>query len=115
MAQPHAAAQPPLRVPVFHVLLALAAGALHGLGIAAEIERATDGVVELGPATLYRTLSELADAGLIEPVTAPAVEADPRRKYYAITGNGRAVLEGEVARLQRVIGAAARRVQADLA
>jgi len=108
-------AQPPLRTPVFHVLLALAEGARHGLGIAEAIERTTAGIVELGPGTLYRTLAELVDAGLIEPVEAPSADADPRRKYYAISATGRLVLRDEVERLQRLVADASRRVIPDLA
>lgn len=61
----------PLRPPVYHILLALTTGNLHGLGIADEIENASEGVVELGPGTLYRSLSEMAGAGLIELVPPP--------------------------------------------
>jgi DNA-binding PadR family transcriptional regulator len=94
----------PLRPPVFHILLALAGGDRHGLGIADEVERASDGVVELGPGTLYRSLAEMAEAGLIRGVRAPT--ADPRRKYYRITSAGRELLSAEVARLQRLLRAA---------
>lgn len=108
--------QPPLRLPVFHILLALSSGDLHGLGIADEIERASEGLVELGPGTLYRTLAELADAGLVRNVGAPGSGADPRRKYYRITKSGRAVLTAEAERLQRLVGEAkVRKVLPDLA
>lgn len=108
--------QPPLRLPVFHILLALASGDLHGLGIAEEVERASEGLVELGPGTLYRTLAELADAGLVRGVGAPASGSDPRRKYYRITKSGRAVLTAEAERLQRLVGEAkVRKVLPDLA
>lgn len=107
--------QPPLRLPVFHILLALSSGDLHGLGIAEEIERASEGLVELGPGTLYRTLAELADAGLVRGVGAPSA-ADPRRKYYRITKSGRSVLTAEAERLQRLVGEAkVRKVLPDLA
>lgn len=96
---------PPLRPAVYHILLALAARPLHGLGIAEAVERDTDGVMELGPGTLYRSLSEMADGGLIEPVPAPA-DADPRRKYYALTGAGREVAAAESGRLARLVEAA---------
>jgi len=104
----------PLRPPVFHILLALSAGDRHGLGIAEEVEAASDGVMELGPGTLYRSLSEMADAGLIRGVPAPARAADPRRKYYRMTAAGRALLTAEAKRLERLVGAArARRVLSD--
>jgi len=99
----------PLRPAVHHILLALAGGDLHGLGIAEEIETASEGVVELGPGTLYRSLAEMTDAGLIEPVEPPSAGADPRRKYYAITAAGRTLLSRETARLARLVEAARER------
>ena len=93
----------PLRRPVFHILLALSAQDLHGLGIAAEVEQATDGSVELGPGTLYRSLHEMAEAGLIHEVAAPEQAPDPRRKYYRITPSGRERVASEAERLERIV------------
>lgn len=93
----------PLRAPVYHILLALASRDLHGLGIADEVEAASEGVLELGPGTLYRSLSEMAEAGLIRGVDAPDEGADPRRKYYGITAEGRELLAEETARLSRLV------------
>jgi DNA-binding PadR family transcriptional regulator len=104
----------PLRPAVFHILLALAAGDRHGLGIAEEIERTSGGTLELGPGTLYRSLAEMAQGGLIRSVTGPAAEADPRRKHYRITAAGRAAVAAEARRLQVLVGAArARRLISD--
>ena len=94
------------RPPVFHILLALSGGVLHGLGIADEVERASGGSVELGPGTLYRSLAEMAEAGLIRSVRPPTHHADPRRKYYRITASGRAAVAAEARRLQQLVGAA---------
>ncbi len=96
----------PLRRPVLHILLALAEGELHGLGIADEVERASEGVVELGPGTLYRSLAEMTEAGLIRGVPAPTEDADPRRKYYGLTEEGRRLLSAEAARLDRLVAQA---------
>lgn len=95
--------QLPLRPAVFHILLALAAGDLHGLGIADEAARASEGVVNLGPGTLYRSLDEMRASGLVEKVEAPEAGADPRRKYYRITARGRALVRSELARLSRLV------------
>lgn len=94
---------PPLRPPIYHILLALVGGERHGLGIADEIERASEGAVELGPGTLYRSLAEMAAGGLIASVQAPTPDADPRRKYYRITSEGRDLLARETARLGRLV------------
>lgn len=96
----------PVRPPVYHILLSLLGHPLHGLGIADEVERASEGVVELGPGTLYRSLAEMTEAGLIRGAEAPSGDADPRRKYYAITASGRALLAEETARLGRLVATA---------
>lgn len=96
----------PLRPPVYHILLALAGGDQHGLGIADEIEHASEGTMELGPGTLYRSLAEMAADGLIRAVEAPTSDADPRRKYYRITPAGKRLLAAETARLGRLVEAA---------
>lgn len=93
----------PLRPAVFHILLALSGRDLHGLGIADAVEEMSEGVVELGPGTLYRSLSEMSDDGLVRPVDAPREDADPRRKYYRITPSGRELLAAEAARLDRLV------------
>ncbi|MGD8276621.1 MAG: PadR family transcriptional regulator [Gemmatimonadota bacterium] len=95
--------RPPLRPAVLHILLALAEGELHGLGIADAVAAASEGVVSLGPGTLYRSLDEMRGMGLIEQVAAPSSDADPRRKYYRITAAGRGVLAAEVGRLGRLV------------
>ena len=97
-----------LRPAVFQILLALAGGKLHGLGIAGEVEQATGGGMELGPGTLYRSLKEMVGWGLIEEV-ASETSADPRRKYYAITARGRGLLGEEARRLARVVEVARQR------
>jgi DNA-binding PadR family transcriptional regulator len=86
-----------------HILLALAGEDRHGLGVAAEIERATDGELEIGPGTLYRTLKQLVEEGWIREVEAPRGEEDPRRRFYRITPSGRACATAEAERLERLV------------
>lgn len=99
----------PLNTPVFHILLALSERDLHGLGIADEVERATEGAVELGPGTLYRSLKEMSAEGLIRETEPPVEDADPRRRYYRITPGGRRLVEAEAARLERLVRVARER------
>jgi DNA-binding PadR family transcriptional regulator len=101
-ATPHAE-HSPLRPAVLHILLALAERERHGLGIADAVAAASEGVVSLGPGTLYRSLDEMRGMDLVEQVAAPSSDADPRRKYYRITAAGRLLLGGEVARLGRLV------------
>jgi DNA-binding PadR family transcriptional regulator len=101
---------------VHHILLALTGRDLHGLGIADEVEGMSGGALELGPGTLYRSLSEMAESGLVRLVDAPGRETDPRRKYYGITPAGKELLARETARLSRLVEAArARAVQPERA
>jgi DNA-binding PadR family transcriptional regulator len=88
--------------PAFHILLALAEHDLHGLGIADSVAQTTDGDVDLGPGTLYRTLAGLAADGLVREVRAPEADADSRRKYYTITAAGRRRAAHEAARISRI-------------
>lgn len=95
-----------LRPAAFHILLALAGEDLHGLGIAQAVDEATEGSTRLGPGTLYRSLKEMAAAGLIEEVVAPPGEDDPRRRFYAITNRGRDAARIEAMRLAKIVDVA---------
>ncbi len=89
----------------FHILLALADEDRHGLGIVDEVEARTGGEVLLGPGTLYGTIKRLRKAGLITEAVAPSdpEEADPRRRYYAVTPSGREALAREARRLEVMV------------
>ena len=91
------------RPAVFHILLALAGENLHGLAIAKAVDEATNRSVKLGPGTLYRSLKEMAADGLIEDVAAPPGEEDPRRRFYRITEEGRALVRAEAIRLAGIV------------
>jgi DNA-binding PadR family transcriptional regulator len=88
-----------LRPSDFHILLALAAGPLHGYRIMKDVERDTGGEVTLEIGSLYRLLARLVSEGLIDHVDG----ADERRRYYRITTAGRRVLKSEAARLANVL------------
>jgi DNA-binding PadR family transcriptional regulator len=90
-----------------YVLVALSHGPRHGLGIADEVERFTDGAVVLGPGTLYRVLRDLAEEGLIRRVPSPD-EAHPHRKYYELSDSGRETLGDALEELESVASAARR-------
>jgi DNA-binding PadR family transcriptional regulator len=95
----------PLTPAMFHVLLALAGGKLHGYAIAKEVARHTDGKVRMGPGTLYGTLQRLLDQGWIAVSDAPD-DVDERRRYYRLTGLGKRTLEEEVQRMEMLVRAA---------
>lgn len=95
----------PLSAPAFHVLLGLADGEKHGYAILKEIRRHTEDRVRLNVSTLYGVLQRLEKGGLIREASErpdPALD-DERRRYFALTETGRAVLAAEVERLERAL------------
>jgi len=93
-----------LTTPVFHILLSLVDGELHGYAIIRDIAERTDGEVRLTASTLYAAMKRLLDTGWIEEMVArPRGERDDaRRRYYRITRLGRAAALGEARRLERL-------------
>jgi DNA-binding PadR family transcriptional regulator len=89
----------------FHILVALAGADCHGYGIIQAVERATDGAIRLGAATLYRTLQRLLEQGyIVETNDRPAPqEDDERRRYYRITPDGREAARAEAHRLADLV------------
>lgn len=96
---------PSLTRPMQLILLAMLGGDRHGYGIMVQIEALTDGAVRVGPATLYASIKKLLDAGLIEESgERPESELDDeRRRYYRLTGAGRAVVAVETRRMQKLV------------
>jgi DNA-binding PadR family transcriptional regulator len=94
----------PLPAAQFHILVALTGGEQHGYAIMQAVEALSDGVVKLGPATLYGTLKRLVDAGLAEEIEGrPRPDDDSRRRYYRITALGKRVCQAEADRLTRLV------------
>jgi DNA-binding PadR family transcriptional regulator len=93
----------PLKQAAFHILLALGDEARHGYAIRSAVEELTGGAVKLWPVTLYGSIRELSDAGLIEAVESDAAEVDARRRYYGLTPLGRQILAAETARLRGIV------------
>ncbi|MGD2070881.1 MAG: PadR family transcriptional regulator [Gemmatimonadota bacterium] len=82
----------------FQILLALADRELHGTAIMDDVLERTDGRMRLWPGTLYGSLSDLADAGLIRETDPPegAPTEGGKRRFYSITPRGRDALRDEV-------------------
>jgi DNA-binding PadR family transcriptional regulator len=100
--------EPPLTPAIFHILLALAAGEMHGYAIMQEIAILSDGQVHVGPGTLYGSIKRLLAARLIEESgdrPDPALD-DERRRYYRLTQDGHRVLTAEAERMQGLVRAA---------
>ena len=88
----------PLRPVVFAILIALNEESQHGYGIMKVVNEQMGRRAVLGPGTLYRTLKELRDEGLVDYAPTPA-DADPRRRYYTITSEGRRTAHREAVRM----------------
>jgi DNA-binding PadR family transcriptional regulator len=101
----------PLRPSVFHILLALSDGDLHGYGIMQEVTDHTGGQIKLGPGTLYGAIKRLLSDGLIvEADERPDPELDDeRRRYYRLTDFGQKVLRAEVQRISKMVSVAQRK------
>ncbi len=98
----------PLRPVVFEILLILNQSPLHGYGIMKEVADRTGGRTIMGPGTLYRTLKEMQQQGLVIPTRRPAETRtdDERRRYYRITKHGQRVAAAEAARMAALVGVA---------
>src|SRR5215469_16412463 len=102
----------PLTPAMFHVLLALAGGDMHGYAILKDVAEQTAGEVQLSTGTLYGIIKRLlADGLIVELRRRPAVENDDaRRRYYHLTDDGRTVAVAEARRMEKLV-ARARSIQ----
>ena len=98
----------PLSQAAIHILVAIGPDERHGYAIMTGVEQMTDGVVRIGPGTLYTTIRRLLADGLIEESDErPDVALDDkRRRYYRLTAAGRAVVAIELRRLESLVASA---------
>jgi DNA-binding PadR family transcriptional regulator len=91
----------------YHILLALARGALHGAEIRRRVDEDSDGTLTLYPAQLYGALDDLGADGWIREVEPDDLPKEQVRwRFYALTPEGRRALEEETGRLEAVLGRA---------
>ena len=104
MVDPDPASYLPLPQAQFHVLVALSQGERHGYAIMQDVEASSNGLVRMGPATLYGTLKRLVAQGLAEELAHRRVpDDDQRRRYYRLTGLGERVCIAEATRLASLV------------
>jgi DNA-binding PadR family transcriptional regulator len=98
----------PLTPAMLDIVVALADDELHGYAIMQEVRRRTDGRKRLAPGTLYRSLRQMQERGLVaESEERPEAGLDDeRRRYYRLTDLGRRVALAEVERLEDLVQAA---------
>jgi DNA-binding PadR family transcriptional regulator len=90
-------AQVPLTPAVFHILLALADGPLHGYGIMQAVELSAASEPPMGPGTIYGSLQRMEEAGLVKEQ-----RTDDRRRVFGLQPAGRRALAVEAERLVRL-------------
>lgn len=91
-------AMQPLTESMFYVLMVLRQRPMCGTDIAAAIERATDGRIRIGPATLYTILAKFEEEKIIREIA-----VDGRKRTYTITDKGRQAHTDELTRLRQCI------------
>ena len=100
MTDPRAEPEP-LTPAVFHTLLALSRGGLHGYGVMKRVQE--DSGLGMGPGTVYGTLHRLMEAGWVREGSED--DSDVRRgRVFHLTPEGRAALEAEASRITRIAG-----------
>ena len=98
----------PLTPAVLDIAVALGDEELHGYAIMQEVRRRTGGRRRLAPGTLYRSLRQMQEKGLVTEAEerSDAGPEDERRRYYRLTELGRRVAVAEVERLEGLVRAA---------
>ena len=89
----------PLTPAVFHILLALSEGPLHGYAIMQAVDEAAGPSLNMGPGTIYGSIQRMEESGL---VTERGTARHGRRRLYGLTATGRKALKLESARLARL-------------
>lgn len=92
----------PLTPLSLQILVALGDAPRHGYGILKEIEGSARGPFRSSTGTLYLAIQRLEQEGLIEE-DREHESADARRRYYRLTGLGRAVATDESRRLAALL------------
>lgn len=102
----------PLPSAAFQILLALAAGDLHGYAIMRQVEEQSGGRVRLGPGTLYGSIQTLLEEKLIEEIDpGDSASGTERRRCYKLAPAGRKAARAEAERIADLVRVArARRI-----
>ena len=83
----------------YYILLSLCEPQ-HGYGIMQRTEQLSGGRVRLAAGTLYGALNSMTERGWIQLLP---VESGSRKKEYCLTETGYAVLDNELARLEKLV------------
>ncbi len=86
------------------LLRVLAAGPMHGYGIAQRLKQLSDDVLQVGESSLYPALQRLLVNGWVKAEWG-ASENNRRARYYTLTAAGRKQLAAERREFAQMIGA----------
>lgn len=86
------------------ILRTLAAGRMHGYGIAQRLKEVSEDVLKVGESSLYPALQRLMLNGWIKGEWGPS-ENNRRARYYTLTAAGRKQLAVEEQQFSRMIAA----------
>ena len=86
------------------ILQTLAAGPMHGWGVAQRIQQVSNEVLQIGQGSLYPALHRLEYKGWIKSEWG-ASENNRRAKFYGLTAAGRKQLEAELKTWDRLSAA----------
>lgn len=97
----------PLTEATFFILLSIAQKPKHGYAIMKDVESLSGGRIKFSTGTLYGAISRLLEQEWIEQIEndQPPDTGRPR-KDYALTDQGRRILNAEVGRLESVLASA---------
>ncbi|OFV91807.1 MAG: PadR family transcriptional regulator [Acidobacteria bacterium RIFCSPLOWO2_12_FULL_65_11] len=84
------------------ILKTLAAGPMHGYGIAQHLQQVSDEVLQVGESSLYPALQRLLLKGWVRAAWG-ASENNRRARYYTLTPSGRKQLTVERKEFDRLI------------
>ncbi len=94
----------PLKPMAFRILLLLGDGERHGWSIVKELQAQAGDGVRILPGSLYRTLNDMTEQGLIEEAPTPPVDdEDTRRRYLRVTELGIHAARAEAERLEALV------------
>lgn len=102
---------PGVKSRLYYVMLAMADEARHGLAVARDVQRLSDGTVRLWPATLYGALDELVDRGWIQELDDHPADQSEKKRFYTLTPAGRQALAEETDRLAALVRVARTRLR----
>lgn len=86
----------PMSETAYYILLSLTEER-HGYAVMQYVSKLTNERINLGPGTLYGTLSKLEKTDLVM-----ITKQENKRKYYKITEQGEEVLEAEIQRIEEL-------------